>query len=101
MYRLVLTEKEKEAEDFRSLKTLVYNYERIGRQQLVYLREAIVKKFNLAYGIIDQSDYIKGKTEYETEISMLDGEDSFEFDLKFYPIIPNIVNTLTNYLGKV
>lgn len=99
-FKLVLSEKEKEEEDFRRIKTLVYNYERIGRQQLQYVQQDILKKFNLAYGIIDQSDYIKGTTEYETEITML-GDESLEFDLKFYPIIPNIVNTLTNFLGKV
>ena len=100
-YKLVLSEKEKEQDDFYTLKTLVYNYERIGRQQLQYVRESILKKYNLAYGIIDQGDYIKGKTEYETEINMLGDTDEFEFDLKFYPIIPNIVNTLTNYLSKI
>lgn len=99
-YRLVMTEEEKEKDDFYSMKTLVYNYERIGRQYLTPLREGILKKFNLAYGIIDQGDYIKGKSEYEMEISMMDNED-LEFDLKFYPIIPNIVNTLTNYLSKI
>lgn len=98
-FKLILSEKEKEEEDFRRIKTLVYNYERIGRQQLQYIQEDILKKFNLAYGIIDQSDYIKGKSEYETEITMI-GDESLEFDLKFYPIIPNIVNTLTNFLGK-
>lgn len=98
-FKLVLSEKEKEEEHFRRIKTLVYNYERIGRQQLQYIQQDILKKFNLAYGIIDQSDYIKGTTEYETEITMI-GDESLEFDLKFYPIIPNIVNTLTNFLGK-
>lgn len=99
-FKLILDEKAKEENDFRRIKTLVYNYERIGRQQLVNVRDSILKKFNLAYGIIDQSDYIKGTTEYETEINMLGGE-SLDFDLKFYPIVPNIVNTLTNFLGKV
>lgn len=99
-FKLVLSEKEKEEDDFRRIKTLVYNYERIGRQQIVAYRDSILKKFNLAYGIIDQSDYIKGNREYETEISMLDGE-SLDFDLKFYPIIPNIVNTLTNFRSKI
>lgn len=99
-YKLILSEKEKEEDDFRRIKTLVYNYERIGRQQLAPYRENILKKFNLAYGIIDQADYIKGNTEYETELTMLDGQ-SLDFDLKFYPIIPNIVNTLTNFRSKI
>lgn len=99
-FKLILTEKEKGEDNFRRIKTLVYNYERIGRQQLISYREPILKKFNLAYGIIDKSDYIIGNSEYETEISMLDGQ-SLDFDLKFYPIIPNIVNTLTNFRSKV
>ena len=99
-FKLILSESEKEEDDFRRIKTLVYNYERIGRQQLVAYRESILKKYNLAYGIIDQSDYIKGNTEFETEINMLGGE-SLDFDLKFFPIIPNIVNTLTNFRSKV
>lgn len=99
-FRMILSEKEKEEEDFRRIKTLVYNYERIGREQLMSIREEILKLFNLSYGIIDQSDYIKGNTEYETELTML-GDESLEFDLKFYPIVPNIINTLTNFLSKI
>lgn len=99
-FKLILTEKEKEEDNFRRIKTLVYNYERIGRQQLVAYRDSILKKYNLAYGIIDQSDYIKGNTEFETELNMLDGQ-SLDFDLKFFPIIPNIINTLTNFRSKI
>jgi hypothetical protein len=99
-YRLVISEADKSEENFRRIKNLVYNYERIGRQQLTYVREDILKKFNLANGIIDHSDYIKGETEYNTEIDFLGGE-SLEFDIKFYPIIPNIINTIVNFLGKI
>lgn len=99
-FKLVSTEKEKEKDNMRLIKDLVYDYERRGREQLNYIREDILKKYNLAYGVIDQSDYIKGETEYETEVEFLGGE-SLDFDLKFYPIIPNIVNTLTNFLTKI
>lgn len=99
-YKLVMSEEEKEEDHFYSMKTLVYNYERIGRQQLQMIRREIIKKFNLAYGVIDQSDYIKESSEYDAEITMLANED-LQFDLKFFPIIPNIVNTLANYLTKI
>lgn len=99
-FKLVLSEEQKNKDNMRLVKDLVYHYERIGRQQLAYNREDILKKFNLAYGIIDQSDYIKGQTEYETEVEFLGGEN-LDFDLKFYPIIPNIINTLTNFLSKI
>lgn len=99
-FKLVLTDEQKEKENQRLIKDLVYHYERIGRQQLSYIREAILKKLNLANGVIDQADYIKGQTEYEAEIEFVGGE-SLDFDLKFYPIVPNIINTLTNYLSKI
>jgi len=99
-FKLVLSEKEKEEDNHRRIKSLVYNYERIGREQLLANREAILKKFNLAYGIIDKADYIRGYSEHDTELSMLDGE-SLDFDLEFFPIIPNIINTLTNFRGKI
>ena len=99
-YKLVLTEKEKEQDNLYAIKSLVYNYERIGREQVFYLRQKILKLFNLSYGIIDKRDYVKGRSEYETEITMLDGED-LDFDLKFYPLVPNIVNTLANFLTKI
>lgn len=98
-FNLVMTEKQKQEDSQRIIKDMVYHYERIGRQQLSSYREEILKQFNLAYGVIDKSDYIKGESEHKAEIDFLGGE-SLDFDLEFYPIIPNIVNTLTNFLSK-
>ena len=75
------------------LKELVCYYEWIARQQINAKRDKVTKLMNLANGIIDVDDYIKDVSEYETELTMLDAE-SLDYDLKFYPIIPNIVNTL-------
>jgi hypothetical protein len=98
-YKFVLSEKEKTREDYFNLKKLVYHYEWIGRQQINRHRDSIVKKFNLAYGIVDTSDYIKDQSEYAAELEFMGGE-SLDFDLKFYPIIPNVVNTLVGDLSK-
>lgn len=98
-YAFVLSEKEKQEGDFYKLKQLVYHYEWIGRQQINRHKDNIRKKYNLAYGIIDVGDYIKASSEYKAELEMLGG-DELDFDLKFYPIIPNVVNTLVSDLGK-
>ena len=87
---LVLSESEKENNDFELVKRLVNNYEEIGRRQIYSSKDKIVKMYNLANGIIDKSDYIKDNTEHRSEIEILDGQD-LEYDLEFYPIIPNIV----------
>lgn len=98
-YSFVLSEKEKTENDYYNVKRLVYHYEWIGRQQINRHRDNIVKKFHLAQGIINIDDYVKDTSEYAAELEMLGGED-LDFDLKFYPIIPNIVNTLTGELSK-
>lgn len=98
-YSFVLSEKDKQENDFFNIKRLVYHYEWIGRQQINRHRDEIQKKFNLAYGVIDVNDYIKNETEYQTELEILNG-DSLDYDLKFYPIIPNIVNSLVGELSK-
>lgn len=92
-YGFVLTEEDKTEDDFKRIKELVYYYEWIARQQINAKRDKVTKLMNLANGIIDVDDYIKDVSEYETELTMLDAE-SLDYDLKFYPIIPNIVNTL-------
>ncbi len=96
---LVLSESEKENNDFELVKRLVNNYEEIGRRQIYSSKDKIVKMYNLANGIIDKSDYIKDNTEHRSEIEILDGQD-LEYDLEFYPIIPNIVNVLTAFPSK-
>jgi len=98
-YQMVMSEKDKRENNFEKIKRLVYHYEWIGRQQMNRVGNSISKKLNLAHGQIDVSDYVKDQTEYNVEISMLGGE-SLDYDLKFYPIIPNIVNSLVSELSK-
>lgn len=98
-FSLVMTESEKEDDNKVKIKKLVYYYERIGRQIINEKANRLDKNFKLAFGIIDPTDYVKENVERQAEIEMLDGE-SLDFDLHFYPIIPNIVNSMTNELGK-
>jgi len=58
------------------------------------------KNYNLARGIIDKEDYIKSDTEYTELIDNLTEEGVSALELKFYPLIPIIVDTLTNEFSK-
>lgn len=98
-YPFVLEESEKEANYFQKIKELILRNEWIGRQHMNRNRDKVAKKFNLAYGVIDMTDYIKEDSEYSAELEMLNSEP-LDYDLKFYPIIPNIINVLTSDLTK-
>jgi len=98
-YPFVMDEKDKKVDDYKNIKRLIYHYEWISRQQINRETDKIVKKLNLAHGQIDVDDYVKDQTEYNVELTMLGGE-SLDYDLKFYPIIPNIVNSLVSELSK-
>lgn len=61
----------------------------------------LMKNYKLAKGIIDRSDYIiEEDNEYADLIDTLTKEDASALELKFYPIIPNVVNTLTSEFSK-
>ncbi|NBP15410.1 hypothetical protein EBU95_13580 [bacterium] len=61
----------------------------------------LMKNYKLAKGIIDKTDYvIEEDNEYADLIDTLTKEDSSALELKFYPIIPNVVNTLTSEFSK-
>jgi hypothetical protein len=98
---LIISEEEKLANDMAFLKKIIRQYEELGRRHIAANRTKIIKNFNLADGIIDKTDYIKGIAELDAEFQLLGGaQDEITVDLEFYPIIPNIVNTLTSVLGK-
>jgi hypothetical protein len=60
-----------------------------------------MKNYKLAKGIIDKTDYIvEEDNEMADLIDVLTKEDSSAFELKFYPLIPNVVNVLTNEFSK-
>ena len=60
-----------------------------------------MKNYKLAKGIIDKSDYIiEEDNEYRDIVETLTKEDYSALELKFYPIIPNVINVLTNEFAK-
>ena len=71
---------------------------------LDYLRDnarGILKNYKLAKGIIDKTDYIvEENNEYGDLIDILTKEDETALELKFYPIIPNVVNVLVGEFSK-
>lgn len=72
-----------------------------GMKQLRRNARRILKNYKLAKGIIDRTDYIvEENNEMADLIDVLTKEDVSALELKFYPIIPNVVNVLTNEFAK-
>jgi len=60
-----------------------------------------MKNYKLAKGIIDKADYIvEEDNEMADLIDTLTKEDESALELKFYPIIPNVINVLCNEFSK-
>lgn len=72
-----------------------------GLKQVRRNARRLLKNYKLAKGIIDKSDYIvEEDNEYADLIDTLTKEDTSALELKFYPIIPNVINTLTAEFAK-
>ena len=72
-----------------------------GMKQLRRNAKRLMKNYKLARGIIDKQDYIvEEDNEMADLIDVLTKEDTSAFELKFYPIIPNVINVLTNEFSK-
>jgi len=72
-----------------------------GMKQLRRNARRLMKNYKLAKGIIDKQDYIvEEDNEMADLIDTLTKEDVSAFELKFYPIIPSVVNVLTNEFSK-
>lgn len=72
-----------------------------GMKQLRRNARRLMKNYNLAKGIIDKTDYIvEEDNEVADLIDTLTKQDESALELKFYPIIPNVVNVLTNEFSK-
>jgi hypothetical protein len=72
-----------------------------GMKQLRRNSRRLSKNYKLARGIIDRSDYIiEENNEMADLIETLTKEDVSALELKFYPIIPNVINVLTNEFAK-
>jgi hypothetical protein len=72
-----------------------------GMKQLRRNARRLMKNYNLAKGIIDKSDYLPDENnEMSDLIDVLTKEDASAFELKFYPIIPNVINVLCGEFSK-
>jgi hypothetical protein len=72
-----------------------------GLQHLRRNARRLMKNYKLAKGIIDKGDYIvEEDNEFADLIETLTKEDASALELKFYPIIPNVINTLVAEFAK-
>jgi len=72
-----------------------------GMRQLRRNAVRLLKNYKLAKGIIDKTDYIVEEDNPNADlIDVLTKEDKTAFELKFYPIIPNVINVLCSEFSK-
>ena len=81
-----------------------WNMDWLELQGLEFLRlnaRRLLKNYKLAKGIIDKTDYIvEEDNEYKDLMDVLTKEDNSALELKFYPIIPNVINVLSGEFSK-
>jgi hypothetical protein len=72
-----------------------------GLKQIRRNAKRLMKNYKLAKGQIDKSDYIvENDNEMRELVETLVQEDMSALELKFYPIVPNIINVLTSEFSK-
>jgi hypothetical protein len=72
-----------------------------GMRQLRRNAVRLLKNYKLAKGIIDKTDYIVEEDNPNADlIDVLTKEDKTAFELKFYPIVPNVINVLCSEFSK-
>ncbi len=72
-----------------------------GIKQIRKNARRLLKNYKLARGVIDKRDYIvEENPEYRDILEYLTQEDDTALELKFYPIIPNVVNVLVSEFAK-
>jgi len=88
-----LPKKEKDAEwTAWNLDWLEWN----GLKQIRRNARRLMKNYKLAKGTIDKTDYVvEADNEMREIVDTLGQEDISALELKFYPIIPNVVNVAT------
>ena len=81
-----------------------WNLDWLEEQGMNFLKRnsrKILKNYKLAKGIIDKSDYIvEEDNQYRELMDVLTEEDDSALELKFYPIIPNVINVLSGEFSK-
>ena len=72
-----------------------------GLKQIRRNARRFMKNYKLAKGVIDKADYIvEEDNEMRDLVETLIQEDTSALELKFYPIIPNVINVLTAEFAK-
>ncbi len=72
-----------------------------GLKQIRKNARRLMKNYKLAKGIIDRSDYIvEENNEMRDLVQTLASDEPNALELKFYPIIPNVVNVLVSEFAK-
>ena len=72
-----------------------------GIKQIGSKARRIMKNYKLAKGVIDKTDYLPDVENDMTEmLDILTQGQNEALELKFYPIIPNLVNTLVSEFAK-
>jgi hypothetical protein len=84
--------------------------EQLLKTQLPHKQRRLIKNYNMAQGVIDVEDYINIDTNdyqdvYDTistsiQDTLLQDNEVVAEDLKFYPIVPSIINVLVGELVK-
>ena len=88
----------------KNLDWAAWNLDWLEEQGINFLKKnsrKLLKNYKLAKGIIDKSDYIiEEDNQYKELVDVLTKEDESALELKFYPIIPNVVNVLSGEFSK-
>ena len=81
-----------------------WNLDWLELQGVEFLRSnarRLLKNYKLAKGIIDKSDYIiEEDNDYKDMMDVLTKENDSALELKFYPIVPNVINVLSGEFSK-
>lgn len=81
-----------------------WNLDWLELQGVEFLRinaRRLLKNYKLAKGVIDKSDYIvEPDNDYKDLMDVLTAENDSALELKFYPIVPNVINVLTGEFAK-
>ena len=81
-----------------------WNIDWLELQGMEFIRlnaRRLLKNYKLAKGIIDKSDYLVVEdNEHRDLMDVLTKEDNSALELKFYPIVPNVINVLCGEFSK-
>jgi len=81
-----------------------WNLDWLELQGIEFLRinaRRLLKNYKLAKGIIDKTDYIvEPDNDYKDMMDVLTRENDSALELKFYPIVPNVINVLSGEFSK-